>query len=277
MHGIDGIAEDTANRFDRDSAVVQLGENAFEARIDRGWWVVRGPNGGYVAAILLRAILQAVGDPARTPRSLTIHYTSPPEEGKVRIETQLERHGRSLSTLTARMTQGGKLRALALAAVSAPRESPEFFHAVMPQAPAPELLVAAPPDIPIHERYECRFAPDGRPMAGTEQALTAAWIRPAEPHLLDYALLAAYADALPPAVFARANRAEDFVALPTVDLTVHFRDDLAQASVGPSDFCLAIFRSRVAQRGYIEEDGEIWSRDGRLLAQSRQLAVILDA
>jgi len=113
------------------------------------------------------------------------------------------------------------------------------------------------------------------PNAASEHAITAAWIRPAEPRALDAALLAGYADALPPAVFARANEVGEFGALPTVDLTVHFRMDPVEAGVGPEDFCLAVFHSRLAHRGYIEEDGEIWTRDGRLLAQSRQLAVIL--
>ncbi|MGZ4786392.1 MAG: hypothetical protein ACXV5S_12035 [Acidimicrobiales bacterium] len=36
-----------------------------------------------------------------------------------------------------------------------------------------------------------------------------------------------------------------------------------------------VFRSTVASDGFIEEDGELWSRDGTLLAQSRQLAVFL--
>jgi acyl-CoA thioesterase len=34
------------------------------------------------------------------------------------------------------------------------------------------------------------------------------------------------------------------------------------------------FESRLAAGGLWEEDGEVWSRDGRLLAQSRQLAMI---
>ena len=38
---------------------------------------------------------------------------------------------------------------------------------------------------------------------------------------------------------------------------------------------LVRFRTRVAAEGYLEEDGEIWDRSGRLLAQSRQLAAIL--
>jgi hypothetical protein len=51
--------------------------------------------------------------------------------------------------------------------------------------------------------------------------------------------------------------------------------DPAAAGVGPEDHCLAVFHSRLAHGGYVEEDGEIWSPGGQLLAQSRQLAVIL--
>jgi acyl-CoA thioesterase len=263
------------DRFERDTAVQLVEGGIFSARIDKGWWVMRGPNGGYIAAIIQRAVSQAVGDPDRTPRSLTVHYTSPPVEGDALIETRLERQGRSLSTVTARLTQGGRLRALALAALSTPRMSHEFHHAAMPNVPGPEGLAVAESMIPIHARYECRFIPEMSPQSGSDVAVTAAWIRAREPRPLDHALIAAYTDALPPALFARARNIGEFGALPTVDLTIHYRMDPADAGVGPSDACLAIFRSRLAHRGYIEEDGEIWSPRGQLLAQSRQLAVIL--
>jgi hypothetical protein len=38
---------------------------------------------------------------------------------------------------------------------------------------------------------------------------------------------------------------------------------------------LARFASRTSHGGFFEEDGEIWAPDGTLLAQSRQLALLL--
>jgi len=96
-------------RFDRDTRVVRIQDGEFEARIDPGWWILSGPNGGYVAAIVLRAMEAAVGDAERAPRSLTIHFTAPPAQGPARIETRIERTGRSLTTVTARMWQGERI------------------------------------------------------------------------------------------------------------------------------------------------------------------------
>jgi len=64
------------------------------------------------------------------------------------------------------------------------------------------------------------------------------------------------------------------MGVPTVDLTVHVRATLPTPHVGPADHVLMIFRTREVRDGFLEEDGEIWSRDGVLLAQCRQLAVM---
>src|SRR5947208_1851781 len=107
-------------RFDRDTAVEPLGDGAFAARLDRAWWIGRGAHGGYIAAIVLRAMTEALADPERQARSLTIHYTRPPAEGPARVSVSVERAGRSLTTLSARMTQEDGLVTLALAAFSRP-------------------------------------------------------------------------------------------------------------------------------------------------------------
>src|SRR5919106_297541 len=93
--------------FDRETAVKPAGDGRYVAALDRAWWVHRGPNGGYLAAIVLRALGDAVGDPGRAPRSLTVHYASPPAEGDLEIATKLERTGKSLTSISARLEQDG--------------------------------------------------------------------------------------------------------------------------------------------------------------------------
>jgi len=263
------------SRFDRDTQVSLAVPGVYDARVDRGWWVARGPNGGFVAALLVRAMEHAVGDPERQLRSVTIHYVRPPAEGAARVETRVERVGGSMTTLSARLVQGDALQALALAAFSKPRESASFHHAVMPEVAPPE---AAPPRhearVPIHERYEQRWAIGPRYFEGVRgrEAITGGWIRLAEgARPLDAALLTAFADAWPPSVFASHELPMMLGGVPTVDLTVHIRAALPL----PDDFVLVAFRTREVSGGFLEEDGEIWSRDGRLLAHSRQLGVVI--
>jgi acyl-CoA thioesterase len=267
-------------RFDRDTAIRRVGATPggariYEGRIDRGWWVARGPNGGYVAALLLRALAADV-EPERAPRSLTVHYTAAPDEGPVHVETRVERVGRSLTTVSGRMRQGDRLLALALGAFSKPRAGPEFDHARMPETAPPEAcppLSSAVP-IPIHERYEHRWAVGDPPRSGSAEALAGGWIRSADPRVVDAPLVAAFTDAWPPACFSWASSRDVIGFVPTVDLTVHFRTELPLAGAQPGDWCLAVFRSRLAAHGFVEEDGEVWSREGKLLAQSRQHALI---
>jgi acyl-CoA thioesterase len=63
--------------------------------------------------------------------------------------------------------------------------------------------------------------------------------------------------------------------MPTVDLTIHFRSTLPLEGSSAGDHLLAVFRAREAREGFFEEDGEIWTPDGTLVAHSRQLAVLL--
>ena len=57
----------------------------FAADVSPDWRAGRGPHGGYLAAMLLRALIETVADPLRAPRSLTIHYARAPQPGAVTI------------------------------------------------------------------------------------------------------------------------------------------------------------------------------------------------
>jgi acyl-CoA thioesterase len=266
------------SRFDRDTAVRRLAEGEFEATLDRGWWIVVGPNGGYLAAILVRALAATVGDASRAPHSLTVHYVSPAREGAVRIATRVERAGRSLSTLSARVEQDGALVAVALAAFAAERPSPAFADLRMPEVPPPEsltpLAIPAERTVPMREQMDTRYAL-GEPMrASSAEAIAGGWIRTRDPRIADYAEIALLCDAWPPAVAQhRALASAPLRGMPTIDLTIHFRAPVP-ADARPDDFYLGVFRSRTLRAGFVEEDGEVWTRGGLLLAQSRQLAML---
>ncbi len=264
--------------FDTETAVRRTGPGHYAATMSREWWVAKGPNGGFVAAVILRAMQQEIDDTERTPRSLTVHYLSPAGDGDAELQVVVERTGRSMTNCSVRLSQDGRVVALALGAFSTSRQAVEFTDLVMPQVPGPSHFQArpAPPEAPaIARRWDTRWA-IGRPpelgRARSGQAVAGGWIRLPELRPVDAMVAAAITDAWIPPTFSRLDEP---VIIPTVDLTIHFRTALPHPGLAADDFVLASFRTTVASGGFLEEDGEVWAPDGTLLAQSRQLATVL--
>ena len=252
--------------LEADTALEPVTPTRWRGEITDRWWVVRGPFGGYVATFLTRAMVCAVNDPARRPRSLTIHYVEPPQAGPVEVSAAIERSGRSATTVSLRLEQDGRPVALALGSCAVWRDGePEWAEASMPEAPPPEECVLLPLEGPrprFHDQFEIRWV-EGVPEG---EARNLAWLRLDPARALDHLALTAFSDGWLPAAFSKLGR---FVAAPTVDLTIHFR-----APVASGEWVLADYRSRFSAGGVWEEDGELWAADGTLLAQSRQLALI---
>jgi acyl-CoA thioesterase len=260
--------------FARATAVQALGGGAWRATCDPAWNTQLGPNGGYLAAVILRAMIGELDDGDREARSLTCHYLRPPAEGELRLDVTVERSGRSLSTITARVSQGGALCVLAVGAFAIDFEGAMDYAAAPPQAPAPgEVERLAPVAIvPITEHFEMRPTIGAPLYAGAHESASGGWLRFADPSPLDAPALAMFADAWWPSPLPRLTRP---VSAPTIDLTVHFRAPAAAAAIAEEPV-LAVFRSSTAADGFFEEDGELWSADGVLLAHSRQLALLVD-
>jgi acyl-CoA thioesterase len=262
-----------ASAFERATAVEPLGDGAWQATCDAAWATQLGANGGFLAAIVLRAMIAQLDDPAREARSLTCHYLRPPDMGELRVDVTVEREGRTMSTLSARVTQGGRLCIIAVAAFAIELNGALDYAGALPRAPAPEDVepLAPPPDVPIVAQFDVRPTLGGEPYSGAPEAATGGWLRFADPQPLDAPALAMYADAWLPSPMPLLDRP---ALTPTVDLTIHFRAPAAAAEI-VDEPVLAVFRSSTAAGGFFEEDGEVWSRDGVLLAQSRQLALLL--
>ena len=269
--------------FDRDTAVSLQQESGSErlfiAEVSPDWRAGRGPHGGYLAAILLRALIETVADPTRSPRSLTIHYARAPKPEPVSIRVVLEREGRSLSTLSARMEQDGSLVALALAAFSVPWPAPEIYEEPMPDVAPPDpqrrsgkLLFEGAPPFTQHLVLQPRIGVI--PFQGASAPMdVGAWLGLAEPRPLDALSLAFLSDAMFSPPFIRLTQP---ATSPTIDLTIHFRASLPHvANPDPNELCFARFHTGLVHEGFFEEDGVIWGADGTVLVQSRQLAIVM--
>ncbi len=264
--------EHLVRSFDSDTAVGPDGAVV----ITDGWNAPTGPNGGYVAAIVLRAMMQAVGDPDRAPRSMTCHYLRPPQPGRAVVETTIEREGRSLTTVTARLMQDGRPATIAVGAFSRAFESPLTWELEGPAGvPRPEDVAPLPRHerLPqIAQRLETRWAVGPLPFTASNESRVGGWLRLAEEdRVVDAPLAALLTDAWLPASFSRLAAP---AGAPTIDLTIHFRAPLPLDGMAATDYVLGVFQSRHAQHGFVEEDGELWSPDGRLIAMSRQLAIL---
>lgn len=270
-------------KFDRDTAVALQEESGperlFAAEVSPDWRAGRGPHGGYLAAMLLRALMETVADAERAPRSLTIHYARAPEPGPVTIRTVIEREGRSLSTLSARMEQDGSLLALVLAAFSVPWSAQEIAELPMPQVAPPDpvresgsLLNKHAPPFVRHLVLQPRMG--AVPFTGSDHPMEiGGWLGLLEPRPIDALSLAFFSDALFSPPFIRLSEP---AATPTIDLTVHFRTPMPrEADADPGELCLARFSSGLVHEGFFEEDGVIWAADGTVLIQSRQLGIVL--
>jgi acyl-CoA thioesterase len=256
------------------TAVRPLGDGVYSAEISAAWRAGRGAHGGYLAALLLRALRDRVADGDRPPRSLTVHYLAEAAPGALRIDTAVERQGRSLSTLSARATQGERIVALALAAFSGPWEgAPDLQELPLPAvAPpgageAPLRLRARVPyldHVRILPRLGVPPLPDDAPME------VGAWLALAERRPLDELSLALFCDtSISPPLLRLRRRA----STPTIDLTIHFR--VPRRTAEPEGAVFARFRTSMVHDGFFEEDGVLWAPDGTVLAHSRQLALVL--
>jgi hypothetical protein len=98
----------------------------------------------------------------------------------------------------------------------------------------------------------------------------AGWLRLEPPEPVDAAVLALMCDNWPPT--ARYLAADEAVHTITLQLTVYFR--ARPIDVAAQEHCLIVLRPGGTIGGVHQEDGEVWSADGRVLATSRQVALV---
>jgi acyl-CoA thioesterase len=274
--------------FDADTSVSASGAppgsfaepfaGSFAAELTGRWDGTNGAvNGGYMLAICLRALGSRM--PYPDPIVISGFFLRPGTPGPAVVRTSVTRSGRTTAFGEAVLTRDGKdvVRASAAFATLGPDgpgsfgpDGPvSFAEGAPPSLPAPSECVGVPVGAfgpaTIAERVEFRSAslpgwflgsPTGRPASEF-------WMRFADGRDADLYSLPLLVDSTAPSVL------ELGVTSTTVQLTVHLRAHPAPGWLA----CRAA--ARFVSGGYHEEDFEVWDSSGTLVAQSRQLAMIL--
>ena len=241
----------------------------FVANLDRDWWVGdAGPWGGYTSALLARAIGESVSDLPLI--SMTVHLVRRLSEGPAQVSVDVESQGSRLAHVSARIAQAGEAGAIALATLGSNPQDDFVTDFPMPSAHRPEDVQRRNESShPYMQHFDVRPTTRVRPWSGDNEGTLAGWISLVEPRALDVPLLAALPDAWMPGTWARLT---DPAGKVTVNLSINFRSAISAEDRGP---WFVRVRSRHIERGFNDEDCEVWGGDGRLLAQSRQMVLMV--
>lgn len=265
------------SEFDRDTAVTPREPGVYDIDLSAGWTITGAVNGGYLLAVLGRALADAL--PHGDPFTISAHYLTASRPGPATIRTDIVRTGRTLSTGQASLFQYDdegreveRIRVLAsygdldtlpddVRTTAKPPAIPPIEQCFGPQdAPGP-----VPGGSAIADRLFLKLDPAtlgwalGAPSGRGEMR---SWFGLADGRDADPFSLLLAVDALPPTAFELGLKGW----VPTVELTVHVR-----CRPAPGPLRVAITTRNLAG-GFLEEDAEVWDSADRLVAQSRQLA-----
>lgn len=259
-----------------DSTAQRVGDGVHEIVLTDRWGLLDGRlNGGYQLSVALRALATEI--PLPDPVVASASYLRPAWPGPARVLTSVVRAGRRLATGTARLVQAGpdgverdvlRLEAtFADLAASPPdaldRTAPpslpplaqcrRFGGADAPDdASVGQRIVYGVPELPGWVRAE----PSGEP----EAAFWFSFADGSDATLVDLAFVV---DGAAPVVLELGRGSS------TAQLTVHLREHPA-----PGPLVCRTVTNHLAH-GLHDEDVEVWDSRGVLVAQSRQLALLL--
>ncbi|GLX01266.1 thioesterase family protein [Microtetraspora sp. NBRC 16547] len=257
-------------KFDEATQAIKVDDTTYDVCLDDGY-AIGGPlNGGYLMAVMLRAVTDS--SPHAHPVSTSAQFLRAPAPGPARVRLERLKTGRTATMTRATLIRDGEryidmqvttatLDGDAAPHWSAPPETamPDQADCVRFPNPKPESNMTLSTQIDLlfdpSSIGWLRGAPSGRPESR-------AYFRMVEPQDPDPYVLALAVDSLPPVVFSTGARGW----APTVELTWHLR-------ALPAPGWLTLLGSgRLISDGWFDEEVEVWDSAGRLVAQCRQLA-----
>ncbi len=258
-----------------DTRIEPLGDGRYRADVSRDW-EIWGPNGGYMAAIALRAAgAEAAID---RPASFGAHFLSIARFEPVELAVDVLRRGRRAESLRVSIQQGERRVLEAWVRTAAEGEGLEHDRVAPPEVPEPEALRPieelvpddAPPPYPFWQNLESRpLEPERFDEPRDERP-------PGDPHWrewyrfrptatfddpwVDAARALLLIDTLSWPAACQPHPNAPFQA-PNVDVTTWFH-----RAAPESEWLLVDTKCDVAEAGLMGTHSRVFGRDGRLLA-----------
>jgi acyl-CoA thioesterase len=257
-----------------DATRVTAGDSRWQGQTSQDYWAFVGPFGGVTAATMLRALIdhpQRSGDPL----ALTVNYCAPIAEGDFDLDVRLVKANRSSQHWCVELTQdGGEVATLATAVFAERRPSWSHQPALFPQG-IPFEQIQPYPRIKATwaNQYDFRFIEGNPDLSGAKNdapasAFSKLWIADRVPRKTDMLSLMSMSDAF----FARIFHARhEMVPFGTVSLTTYFHADAEELAAEDISRVLAVADAKIFHKSYGDQNGELWSPNGRLLATTTQI------
>ncbi|HJV76339.1 MAG TPA: thioesterase family protein [Noviherbaspirillum sp.] len=261
--------------FDQAIALAPDNDGAFIGRTSEHYWNAISPFGGTTVATLLQAMLthpQRLGDPL----ALTVNFAGPIKQGDFIVRVSPVRTSRSTQhwQMEIRQEVNSEPAITGTAVFALRRDTWSDTESRIPDVAAPETLTRhpAPAMVPFLERYDMRYV-DGNPLRGGDDSATQCWISDVPPRKLDFASIAAYCDSFVPRLFVRKG-APTPISTVTLSINFHIDDNALQKQQGLYAFGKA--KANAFNGGYYDQEAQLWSQDGALLATTHQLVWFRD-
>lgn len=254
--------------FDRDTTLKETAPSVYSGAISENWLINKNPNGGYLMAILARAMCDK-SEKTSTP-IITANYISRCRPGDVTVRVEEISVSKQFSRYEARLFQEGaeKIRAFGTFADENIDCAINRNESSAPQLAERKACIGMPP-IPgftVFDNIELLLDP---PCAGWLQGKlidiseNRGWFRFRETRPHDLLSVLQIADSMPPAAFVSQGVT---AWVPTIELSVSIR------SIPETEWLRCKLRTRHITCGLLEADCEVWDETGSLAAISRQIA-----
>ena len=256
------------HQFDEDTLLAPDEPLSFSGHITENWSINGVPDGGYLMAILAKAMMHQ--SEMRSTPIITANYLSRCEPGEAKILIERISASKQFERFQAQLHQNRKekIRAFGTFADENKECLLESCEASGPGIAELEKCVSVPevPNYTLFSQLDVRLDPICTGwMSGklSDTSESKGWIKFKNDRPFDVLSILLIADSFPPAVLS----SQGMVAwVPTIELSVNIR------TLPTTDWLKCSFRTRFITCGLLEEDGEIWDQKGELIAISRQIA-----